>query len=58
MPDDQDWQKKLLNFMQHYQQTQESSWEEVCNIRQIYQNWAEQIQIDPAKLTDMQKSFF
>lgn len=53
-----EWKQRLEDFMQHCSETQESSWKEMCNISQIYQNWVEQINVDPKKLCEMQASFF
>jgi polyhydroxyalkanoate synthase len=53
-----EWQQTLLNFIQHYGQTQERSWEEACNVGQIYYTWLQQIQVEPQKLTNMQTQFF
>lgn len=53
-----EWQQRLMNFMQHCSETQESSWKEWCNVGQIYQNWTQQIRVEPEKLYKMQSDFF
>lgn len=53
-----EWQQRLVDFMQCCSEMQESSWQEISNVGQIYQNWVQQLNLEPKKLCEMQANFF
>lgn len=53
-----EWQQRLMDFMQNYTKTQESQFQEVYSIGQIYQDWLRQLSADPGKLSDTESSYF
>lgn len=52
------WQETWMNFMQHAQQRQAASLQDMWNVGEIYQDWLTQLVGSPDVLCDVHSTFF
>lgn len=52
------WQQALEDFMQYYHKTQNTKWQELYNVGQIYQDWMAGLMAEPNQLMDAHSHFF